>query len=325
MANLLTRLQQGAIRQAASDIAAMPAEDPDKYLLTALALAAVGQHEQAAPLIARLGLHYIERFMSRHCGVLDDHTSALLGQHCLGIEPTAERDGRGISIFSFPKSGSTFFESIIQAYTGMSTHPLTSLNDADGVNLDTMWFEQAIRRRQIARGHLSANARCISRCLMFRLRPIFLHRNIFDCLLSYADHIRAKYYPYPFAVPEGPAAIDVAIFHMGFHYVEMFASWTHFARRSDRVLLLAFDDNRRDWTGAAQKALVHSGIPVDRLRLEQAVADAEGFVESNPFRIRYAKGGVRDRGLVDPAMKERIRGLYRVFPGVDFSPIDPGD
>lgn len=322
-ADVLSLIQQGALRDAAQAISALGANDPEKHLLTGLVLATAGKHEQAAAILRRLTLHLVERFVANHVGELNDRSTALLGQHYFGPNPKTEGRGPGISIFSFPKSGSTFLEHILRTYTGMSVNPMTSTNDSDGVNLDMLQFEHAVRAGQIARGHLSANARCIARCVLYDLRPVFLHRNIFDCLLSYADHFRTKYYPYPFSVPEGPLATDVAIFHMAFHYVEMFASWSNLARRTTRVLTLAYEDNRRDWRAAAEKVLTHSGIPVDRARLEQAVSEAQAVAESDPTRVRYAKGGVRDQNLIAPDTKERIRGLYRIFPGVDFSPIDP--
>ena len=320
--DILARLQGGDIQGAVAGISTLPAGGADRLVLTGLAAAIAGRHAQADKLLGAAHLHNIERFVVEQSGTLDDRSARLLGQHCLGVEPLRDGEARGISIFSFPKSGSTFLETILQTYTGLDVHPMTSSNDSDGVNLDTLWFERTIRTRQITRGHLSANARCLSRCLMYDLRPVFLHRNIFDCLLSYADHFRTKYYPYPFELPDSPVAIEAAVLHMAFHYVEMYASWMHFARRSGCVLTLSYEDNRRDWRAAAERVLVHSEIPVERDRLDRAIAEANDLVETDPFSVRYNRGGARDRSLVDDATKARIRRLYAVFPGIDFSPID---
>jgi hypothetical protein len=300
----------------------MPAGDPNKYVLSGLAMALSGQSARATDILGKIDLRFVERFVAENCHMVDKRSAALLAWHCLNAaQPTAEQ-GHGVTIFSFPKSGSTFFERVLKAYTGMNVFSMTSLNDSDGVNLDTLLFERAIAPRQIARGHLSANARCVTRCVLYDIRPIFIHRNIFDCLLSFADHFRSKYYHYPFAVPEGAAALNASMFRMAFHYVEMYASWWHFSRATDRVLTLAYEDNRQDWRTAAEQALVHSGIDVEPERLDRAVEEATSLLESDPGQVRYAKGGVRDRGSVDPAMAERVRGLYQVFPGVDFSAID---
>jgi hypothetical protein len=184
-------------------------------------------------------------------------------------------------------------------------------------------FGQAVRARQIARGHLAADARCIARCLVFDLRPVFIHRNIFEALLSFADHYREKYHPYPVEAPDAGTALEISILRMAYHYVEMFASWTHFARRSGRVLTLSYEENRRDWPQAAARALEHSGYAVDRARLEEAVTASEAAIKRDPHSVRYSTGGKRDATMIDPETVERVRRVYRAFPGVDFSPIDP--
>lgn len=319
---VLVQLQSPDVQTAVSEIAAMPPDEPDRYVLTGLAAALAGHRAQASEILGKMDIQHVERFVAENCHLLDRRSVAMLGRHCLDAPVPSEGEQNGVTIFSFPKSGSTFFERILAFYTGKKALSMTSLNDSDGANLDTLMFERALRARQIARGHLSANARCVSRCVLYDVRPIFIHRNIFDSLLSFSDHFRTRYYHFPFSVPADATAIDTAIFRMAFHYVEMFASWWHFGRASDRVLTLAFEDNRKDWRAAAERALVHSGIEVDPDRLDRAIAEANDLVETDPFRVRYAAGGVRDRGRIDPAMAKRIRGLYRIFPGVDFSAID---
>lgn len=320
---ILQSLQRGSIGEAVTKFAALPDDLPAKYILWGLVLAAGGKVDRAHAILKGVPLKFVERFVAEYHGDIDSPSAQLLGEIHLGAAPVPAGISPGVAIFSFPKSGSTFLEAILQAYTGMARRSMSSINDSAGINPDARFLEAAIGAREIARGHLSANARCLTRCVLYDLRPVFVSRNIFESLLSYAEHFTGKYYPYPFEVPAGPVAIDVASFHMAFHYVEMFASWSHFARTSDRVLTLTYEENRRDWTAAAARVLAHSGIAVEADRLARAVEETEKLIEIDPTRVRYALGGSRDQNVIGASMKTKIRSLYQIFPGVDFSPIDP--
>lgn len=320
---ILQSLQRGSIDEAVATFPALPDDLPAKHILWGLVLAAGGKAGRAHATLKSVPLKFVERFVAEYHEDIDSTSAQLLGEIHLGVAPLPAGASPGVAIFSFPKSGSTFLEVILQAYTGMATRSMSSINDSAGINPDARFLEAAIGAREIARGHLSANARCLTRCVLYDLRPVFVSRNIFDSLLSYAEHFAGKYYPYPFAVPAGPAAIDIASFHMAFHYVEMFASWTHFARTSDRVLALTYQENRRDWTAAAARVLAHSRIAVEPERLARAVEETEKLIETDPTTIRYVLGGSRDQSDIGASMKAKIRSLYQIFPGVDFSPIDP--
>lgn len=183
-----------------------------------------------------------------------------------------------------------------------------------------MQFTKGARNHVIARGHLPGNPPCLTRCIMFGLRPVFIHRNIFASLLSFADHIRETEHAIPFDVKDQETALNAAVMRMAFHFVEMFATWSFVAERSD---LLSYEENREDWEGAARRMLEHTGIPVDRSRLKAAVETAQRLTESDPAMVRYRKGGVRDTAMLGPDLKHRVRKLYEIFPDADFSPIDP--
>lgn len=323
-AGILEILNRGELAVAATAIAGLSTGDIGRYVLTALALQRSGDRARAQAILQKVNLQELERFVAGTVEHFDKVSADALLEHCFLRAPTTREQAPSISIFSFPKSGSTFLETILRNYTGMAVTTMTSANDHLGTSLDTLVFEQAVRGHQIARGHLVADARCITRCVAYDLRPVFLHRNVFDSLLSYVDHFQRKYRPYSYVIPDPATGLDAAVLQMAFHYVEMFASWSHFARRSGAVLVLAYEDNRADWAGAARRVLEHSGIPVDEQRLNQALAKSNEAVTSDPHSVRYSQGGRRDRSQVDPDTMARVRRLYRLFPEVDFTPVDDG-
>ena len=97
---------------------------------------------------------------------------------------------RSISIFSFPKSGSTFLENILRNYTGYSVATTTCANVTMEPPSMPRCSSQALRRRHIARGPLVASARCLIRCIAYDVKPVFIHRNIFEALLRFGDDLK---------------------------------------------------------------------------------------------------------------------------------------
>lgn len=319
---VLRMLSSGDLKSAASEIATISTGEIDRYILTGIALYRSGDISQSNQIFKQMNMLDIERFMVDCIEYIDENSAKAILHCCLGREPFSENAPEPITIFSFPKSGSTFLEAIIKNYTSRPTFSMTSANDSDSVNLDALVFEQALRPGSIVRGHLSANARCIARCIAYNIKPIFIYRNIFESIMSFSDHFKEKYYPYPFFIEED-VALKVGALKMAFHYVEMYASWFHMEKRYGKVLIMSYEENKKDWFSAAEKILYHSGLSVDHKKLKNAVNDSADIIKSDPARVRYNKGGDRNWKNMDEQLVSLIRSAYRAFPGVDFSPIDP--
>jgi hypothetical protein len=308
---IIAALDAGNLRAAGERIRVLPTGEFARYAMACLWFDCAGSPDRARQQIADIHIDHVERFLAEAGVLLAPWAMETLGQYVFGSAEPVPDDNGPIAMFAFPKSGSTYLECILQAYTGKPVSPMSSVNDTDGVSLDASLFHAGINARGIVRGHVSANTRCVARCVALGLRPVFIHRNLFSALQSYADHMRGIHYTYPFDVPEGVPGIEVAAYRMAFHYVEMFASWIHFAQKSGSVLVLSYEANRNDWAAAAARVLAHCGQEVDAARLGEAVSKAEVIRDNDPSRVRYKAGGRRCSGLIGDVLRERIRILYQ--------------
>ncbi|MFX4219979.1 MAG: hypothetical protein ACMVO3_02745 [Thalassobaculum sp.] len=317
---------KGMVSEAAQVLADSRDTSSDKTIATAILVGTRGGGggDLAAELIKPFNYGICERFIATYFP--DMHPDALVFfRSFLELDDTGWRpiQESSIFLFPFPKSGSTFLNTILGDYTGRPNWNLSPLATPNGVHFDYRLFDRAARTPAIARGHLAGHPTCLARCALFGIAPVFVHRNIFTSLLSYADHMQNTVYGLPYRPPSGAAALNAAVLRMAFHYVEMFASWTHTASLTNRVLVMSYEENRGDWIAAAERVLRHVGLPVDRDRLEDAAARSGALAKTDPRAVRFRTGGDRNHDSVDPSIKEQVRALYALFPTVDFSPIDP--
>lgn len=315
---------KGMVAEAAQALADFRQASSDKMFATAILTGTSGRFDLAAELLRPFNYGTCERFIATYFPHM--HPDALVFfRNFLELEEKDWRpiEEKSIFLFPFPKSGSTFLNSILGDYTNRPNWNLSPLATPNGVQFDYRLFDGAARTPAIARGHLAGHPTCLARCALFGVSPVFIHRNIFTSLLSYADHIQNTVYGLPYQPPRGGAALNVAVLRMAFHYVEMFATWTHAASQTKRVLVMSYEENRNDWILAAERVLRHVGLPIDRARLEASAGRSGALTESDPTAVRFRTGGNRNHDAIDPSVKEQVRALYALFPTIDFSPIDP--
>lgn len=314
----------GMVKEAAQALADVQGATVDKAIATAILAGLQGRTDLATELILSFNYGTCERFIATYFPDMNPD-AAMFFRTFLDLEDKGWRtiDQSSIFLFPFPKSGSTYLNTILANYTGRSNWNLTPLTTPNGVNFDYRLFDSAARTPAIARGHLAGHPTCIARCALFGISPVFIHRNIFASLLSFADHIQSTAYGLPYRPPVGAEALNVAVARMAFHYVEMFATWMHLASQTNRVLVLSYEENRDDWTVAAERVLRHVGLPVHQDKLDEAASRTGALTKSNPTAVRYRTGGNRAHQEIDPSIKAQVRALYSLFPTIDFSPIDP--
>ena len=188
-----------------------------------------------------------------------------------------------------------------------------------------MTLFNAIGPNRVVKSHNVADQRNTFAASMLEMKPVLLTRNVFDCLHS----IRHFTYPDDPGHPQGHLTesekLELITAKLAYYYVEMHASWDRVIRNGGPVLRLTYQNNIRDWTGAAEAIFAHVGRAIPRDRVLAAFDAVERMRAENPFSVRFRKGveGEGEASIPDH-LKDRVRSLYKLYPDVDFTLIDPG-
>lgn len=236
-----------------------------------------------------------------------------------GDEQTSNR----VLLVASPKSGSSFIENILAKVLNRTR---TSISPARGDQwaFDLHELISGISNEEILKTHDKNSPRLRSFINLFNLRPVIITRNIFDSIISFRYHIQDNKPPIQNPKLSAEDAIWLTACWAAAKYVDFFATWTKTSRTNEKILMLAYEENKKDWVGATEKICRHIFGRADRIAIEKAVADIEERKTSEPHAVRFRKGGSYQAESLDQSIVEYVRKLYLRYPDVDFSPIDPG-
>jgi hypothetical protein len=238
----------------------------------------------------------------------------------LGEFPSA----KDVYVFATLKTGGTYLCNLLtQSIDGGVYTSMNSRND-DGRSFDYVTLFNAIGPNRVVKSHNLADRRNIFALDMLEMRPVLVTRNIFDCLHS----IRHFSYPdgpgHPHGTLGNAEKLELTTSRLAAYYVEMHATWDQLIRANRPVLRLMYQDNIRDWVGAAERVFAHVGREIPRERITRAYENLERRKAENPFSLRFRKGLVGEGEASMPGyLKDRVRALYKLYPDVDFTLIDP--
>lgn len=227
-------------------------------------------------------------------------------------------------VASMNQSGSTALASYLSEATGYPTFFLGDSYNSDqplslGRVADSYWFPHVVHQ------HSDATKHTIKTLTDRGVRPVFLHRNIFDICVSIADKLEKDPWLTPsYAVSQDflnlpremriDGVIDTALHRMVLKYV----SWWEVRRcGSLPVLMVSYEDLMKDKVGVIESVLEHFEILQKRSLIEDAIDAVDGVRQT-----RFNKG-ISGRGAAElsPSQKERVQRLAAPYPWVDFSPI----
>lgn len=218
----------------------------------------------------------------------------------------------------FPKSGSTYLTELIGKLEGFSKVSWVPAYGHREQELD----EQIIASShgstyQVAQHHVRASDHSLDIIHRQNITPIVLVRNIFDCMISLADHTEHQTAVYPMAFIQDhlrtasfeeriEAIVDLA----SPWYINFFASW-YLSRPMNIVryedLVIGSEADKAKW-------LARFGL----LLGPEAISSAADRIQ--PTQVRF-NVGVAGRGLdlLSAPQIDRIRQLTKHYRGIDFS------
>jgi hypothetical protein len=155
------------------------------------------------------------------------------------------------------------------------------------------------------------------------LKPVIMVGAIPDMLASYADMLEADP-AFPdnwlnIRVPENYATLgaeqkgDFLIDMMAPWYASYFATWMEYAAQSADVLVLQYDEFRRDPAATLMRLLAHSGMPRSRVHCQVALDGV--WEERDSFRYKQGVSG-RGRTRFTPQQIVRLERQLDFYPGL---------
>ncbi len=225
-----------------------------------------------------------------------------------------------ILVACFPKSGSTFLTSLIGNLPGYSiAHyvPAYERREQEICDLEIQKF--LLIENQVAQHHVRASEFTLQLIRRYNLKLIVLVRNIFDCIVSLADHMISESAVFPMAYMDQQMAnkpieyrIEAIIDLAAPWYINFFVSWwksmpNNIVRYEDVVL-----------GGIENKLSLISSIDsnikyLDVLKAGEAIRDLN-------TRINVGKLG-RGKQLISSGLIDKVYRLSSYYPEVDFTAI----
>ena len=178
---------------------------------------------------------------------------------------------------------------------------------------------EALRKNRldyVAQVHVKYNENTKCTIGQFGITPVVMVRNIFDCVVSFRDHLRREAHPWPFArfSEEHLALPDSELESMIAHlvipwYIDFYVSW----QACPNALWVVYRDMIQDVEGTLLRIGEHAGLRLARPDIQRIVS------EVNPYEARKNIGVTgRGEGLTDET-KTLLATYRRFYPEVNFS------
>jgi hypothetical protein len=235
-----------------------------------------------------------------------------------GIEAIvdANRDlRRHIVVASMPKSASTWLDALLVEATGFRRFLLnTTGHDTERVILRSA-LPMFLARDTVSQEHLRASPGDVELLRRMGIRPVVLVRDVFDVLVSAADHGVRESRRGPAAhIPPGYASwsrreqLWFGVRMMTPWLLSIVTSWQD-AEDTLPVLWVTYEDVTRAPRETVARVCAHAGVDVESARIDRAIAAAERT------RPRFNVGAIgRGRRELDA---EQIRAVEAVADAFD--------
>ncbi len=227
-------------------------------------------------------------------------------------------------ITAMPKSASTFVVASLAEATGYLRFFLGQ-NHLDEQDLYLPKLIDSWSMNIVCHQHTRATKPNLERMAEFRIRPVVLTRDVFDCLVSLRDHLENESAATPtFIAPDGLLArqrsvqLDALAELAAPWYLSFFAMWKEAELRGDTdVHWLGYADVMADANAALNGVLEFYGLNDAAGGLGDALERVRGGADTRKNRGTSGRG----REQLSAEQIERIGKLSRHWPHIDFSPI----
>jgi hypothetical protein len=252
-----------------------------------------------------------------------------------------------ILVACFPKSGSTFLTSVITNLPGFTGGSFTAFHGSPSPaptkpgkepplgsrkeqELCRIHIKQLERFNAVAQHHVAASYHTMALIDEFNISPIVLVRNIYDALLSLAEHIVIESPEMPFAYFDDSIKekdieyrINAVTDLVSPWFIKFYVSWVKnmpgaIVRYEDVILGgsksiygLLSGIRKRDNT-----VMVGDKVSITETAVENAIIATSG--QNTRFNVGVAGRGER---IFSEDNKSTIRRLASYYPDVDFGPI----
>lgn len=223
-----------------------------------------------------------------------------------------------ILVACMPKSGSTFLSNSIAKFPGFCKVTLVKQYGRVEQNLDLATVLRKNRYDYVAQHHVKYNENTQFMIERFNIKPVVLVRNLFDCVVSYRDHLRREstFGPTAWIGEEhkhySDSELEAMIVYLAIPwYVNFYVSW----QQAPEKLLITYENMIDDTVGTFRKISDYAGLELDQNQIDQALRANE----AGTSRLNVGKVGRGDAlSSESKAVIRRYRGFY---PNIDFSPI----
>jgi hypothetical protein len=223
-----------------------------------------------------------------------------------------------ILLACFPKSGSTYLSQVIAALDGFVHTGFVPDGERREQEIDEERLK-SMRQNCVAQHHVRASRWTISCINKYKMRPIVLVRNIYDCIVSLSDHMVRESVAFPFAYFDETFAtldeqsrLDAIIDLCAPWYFNFYVSWiTSYPRSIFRYEDIILGD------GSSIASLLRSiGVDVSDAQVSEAAARIGG--KEARLNVGVSGRGVKALTQSNIAQIERLASHYQ---HVDFTSI----
>jgi hypothetical protein len=263
------------------------------------------------------------------------------------LKKITSRRGEYIFIACMPKTASTFMTMALSELTGFTRvgmrYDVFNQSQAQKSDVGLVKIQRseqdlylpkvidAYPYGTVTQQHVKATCSNLRMMKTFSIRPVVLVRNILDVVVSIRDHLyKEGFHKFPtfFCNKKFPEFDEKTqldwIIELGLPwYFNFYVSWyeASSSKRID-VLWLTYEEVIADWKEALKKVLLFYGIQRTDEEIEKALNVIHQQGSGKGRKIRINKGVIgRGRATLTDAQRERIIGLARFYPSVDFSRI----
>lgn len=232
----------------------------------------------------------------------------------------SKKNGK-ILLSCFPKSGSSFTASVISETGNYERMGLVYAYGMREQELDSRKCYQLRNTSFIAQHHVRHSEYTAKLIFQYNLTPVVLVRNIYDCIVSMADHIRSENYKWPMCtlfeehcnLSDHDLHLMVTDYFVPW-YINFYVGWI---TSPVNPLLVTYEGMVDDQVTFFEKILRADGYQPK----EREIDDAIEICMSGKHKIRL-NNGVINRGKILPSeVREKVHQLVSYYPSIDFSPV----
>lgn len=227
-----------------------------------------------------------------------------------------------VLIACMPKSGSTWFTSLMERGLGMPSMRCYFQPDRNEQEIDTLALFQSLGKEVIfVQQHVRASETMLRLCNSFSVKIIYLTRHIDDAIVSFRDHLENEstiapmFYMEPewFSSMPKMQQMDFLIDHCIPWYLNFTVGWVR-ARQSapEMILPIQYEKLVSDPSCIFNEVSRFLGRPC---RIDAALLERRNGTRFNKGRVGRGKEELSE------SQQQRIRALAAYYNHVDLSPI----